>query len=96
MCVQFLLCLLISSKRVKEAASSKIAVIASVKSYSVLLLDTILCLLRLALNQNFRTIKLSDKILSERLITQIVVMSESSPSESFKFVEDRKTQRNIA
>ena len=40
--------------------------------------------------ENFRTIKLSDKILSESLFVRNVVMSES-----FKFIENRKAQRNV-
>ena len=45
--------------------------------------------------ENFRTIKLSDKILSENLFVRNLVMSESFLSESFKFIENRKEQRSV-
>ena len=40
--------------------------------------------------ENFRTIKLSDKILSESLFVRNVMKSESS-----KFIENGKAQRNV-
>ena len=40
--------------------------------------------------ENFRTIKLSDKIFSESLFVRNVVMSAS-----FRLIENRKTQRNV-